>query len=127
MSKVNMSQFMQRLDCDRNQRPGRGVMRGASGYSLNKIVTAALLSSFIAGAICALTGPVTADNAAVIATSVDRSNKTDRLRIIQRTEHNPSSSANQAVSSKHTPPGCERAFSPFADPGRPNLLNYCVT
>jgi hypothetical protein len=126
MSKVDISQFMQRFGCDRNPRPGRSV-RGASGYSLNKIVTAALLSSFIAGTICALTAPVTADNAAVIAASVDRSNKTDRLRIIQRAEHN-SSSANKTVSyTTHAPPGCERAFSPFADPGRPNLLNYCVT
>jgi hypothetical protein len=123
MSRVDISQFMQRFACDRNPRPGRSIMRGSSGCSLNKIVTAALLSSFIAGTICA---PVTADNAAVIAASVDRSNKTDRLRIIQRAEHN-SSSANKTVSHTHTPPGCERAFSPFADPGRPNLLNYCVT
>jgi hypothetical protein len=112
MSKFDISQFM--------------LIRSASGYSLKKIVAASLLSSFIAGTICALTGPVIADNAAVIATSVNRSNKTDRLRIIQRAEHN-SSSANKAISSKHAPPGCERAFSPFADPGRPNLLNYCVT
>jgi|SRR5215469_6275787 len=126
MSKVVISQFMQRFVCDQNPRSGRSVMRGASDYSLNKIVTAALLSSFIAGTICALTGPVTADNAVVIAASVDRSNKTDRLRIIQHAEHN-SSSANKGVSSNHTPPGCERAFSPYADPGRPNLLNYCVT
>ena len=126
MSKVDISQFVQRFACDRNPRPGRSVMRSASGYSLNKIVTAALLSCFIAVSICALTGPVTADNAAVFATSVNRSNKTDRLRTIQRTEHN-SSSANRAVSSKHTPPRCERAFSPLADLGRPNLLRYCVT
>ena len=125
MSKFDISQFMRQVACDRNLRPGRRVLRRASGYSLNKIVAAGLLSSFIAGTICALTGPVTADNAAVAATSVNRSNKTDRLRIIQRAEHNPSSAT--AVSSKHTPPGCERAFSPFAEPGRPNLLNYCVT
>ena len=126
MSKFDNSQFMQRIACDRNPRSGRSIMRGASGFSLNKIVVASLLSSFIAGAICALTGPVIADNATVVAVSVDRSNKTDRLRIIQRVEHN-SSSANKGASSKHTPPGCERAFSPYADPGRPNLLNYCVT
>jgi hypothetical protein len=61
-----------------------------------------------------------------IATSVDRSNKSDRLRIVQRPEHN-SGSANKAIFSKHTPLGCERAFSPVADPGRPNILNYCQT
>ena len=61
-----------------------------------------------------------------IATSVDRSNKSYRLRMVQRPEHN-SGSANKAIFSKHTPLGCEQAFSPFADPGRPNLLNYCQT
>jgi hypothetical protein len=61
-----------------------------------------------------------------IAISVDRSNKSDRLRIVQRPEHN-SGSANNAIFSKHPPLGCEQAFSPYADPGRPNLLNYCQT
>jgi hypothetical protein len=77
-----------------------------------KIVAASLLSSFIAGAVCALTEPVVAKNAAVIATSVDRSNKGDRLRIVRRPQQN-SSSANKAISSKHSLPGCEPAFSPF--------------
>jgi hypothetical protein len=111
---------------DRNPKPRRSVMRTSSGYSLKKIVAASLLSSFIAGAICALTQPVVAENAAVIATSVDRSNKSDRLRVAQRPEYN-SSSAHKAISSKHSPLGCEPAFSPFANPGRPNLLNYCQT
>jgi hypothetical protein len=61
-----------------------------------------------------------------IAISVDRSNKSDRLRIVQRPEHN-SGSANKAIFSKHPPLGCEQAFSPYVDPGRPNLLNYCQT
>ena len=61
-----------------------------------------------------------------IATSVDRSNKSDRLRIVQRPEHN-TGSPNKAIFSQHTPLGCERAFSPVADPGRPNILNYCQT
>ena len=90
-----------------------------------KFLAASLLSFFIAGAVCALTEPVVAHNAAVIATSVDRSNKSDRLRIV-RSDHN-SSSANKAISFKHSLPGCEPAFSAFADPGRPNVLNYCQT
>ena len=101
-------------------------MRTSSGHSLKKMVAASLLSSFIAGGFCALTKPVVADNAAVIATSVDRSNKSDRLGIVQRPEDS-SNSANKALSSKRSPTGCERAFSPFADPGRPNLLTYCQT
>ena len=35
MSKVVISQFMQRFVCDQNPRSGRSVMRGASDYSLN--------------------------------------------------------------------------------------------
>jgi hypothetical protein len=62
-----------------------------------------------------------------IVASVDRSNKSDRLRIVQRPENNSGSAANKAIFSKHTPLGCERAFSPVADPGRPNILNYCQT
>jgi hypothetical protein len=61
-----------------------------------------------------------------IVTSVDRSHKSDRLRILQRPEHN-SGPANKAIFSKHTPHGCEQAFSPVADPGRPNLLTHCQT
>ena len=61
-----------------------------------------------------------------IAISVDRSNKSDRLRIVQRPEHN-SGPANKGIFSQHTPLGCERAFSPYVGPGRPNLLNYCQT
>ena len=91
-----------------------------------KFLAASLLSFFIAGAVCAVTEPVVAHNAAVIATSVDRSNKSDRLRMVQRSGQN-SSSADKAISSKHSLPGCEPAFSPFADPGRPNLLTYCQT
>jgi len=101
-------------------------MRTSFGYSFKKIAAASLLSSFIAGAICALTAPVVADDAAVIATSVNRSNKSDRLMTVQRPE-DKSSSAKKAISSKRSPPGCEPAFSPFANPGRLNLLNYCQT
>ena len=58
--------------------------------------------------------------------TVDRSNKSDRLRIVQRAEHN-SGSANKAIFSKHAPLGCEQAFSPYVDPGRPDLLTHCQT
>ena len=103
-----------------------GMIKFLTASIAAKMLAASILSSFIAGAVCALTEPVVAENAAVIATSVDRSNKSDRLRIVQRPEHNPSS-ANKAISSKHSLPGCEPAFSPYADPRRPNLLSYCQT
>ena len=61
-----------------------------------------------------------------IAISVDRSNKSDRLSIVHRPEHK-SGSSDKAIFSKHTPPGCEQAFSPYVDHGRPNLLTHCQT
>jgi len=103
----------------------KSVEKCREGVGMIKFLAASLLSFFIAGAVCAVTEPVVAHNAAVIATSVDRSNKSDRLRIV-RSDHN-SSSADKAISSRHSLPGCEPAFSPFADPGRPNLLTYCQT
>jgi hypothetical protein len=101
-------------------------MRSTSGYSLLDIILALLLSFLSAGAICALTSPVTADNVAVIATSVNRTGKNDRLGIAQQAGHN-FTTAKKPASPQHTPFGCEAAFSPFANPGRTDVLNYCVT
>ena len=94
--------------------------------SLNKVVGACLLSAVVAGSICALTDRVVANNAAAIATSVDRTHKGDQLGTTQRAEHN-SAPSKKAGLPKKIPPGCEAAFSPFADPGRPDVLNYCLT
>jgi len=80
----------------------------------------------IAGAICASANPAISDSARVIANSVNRSGKTDRLVITQQAARN-SVPAKNTTSSKRTPVGCEAAFSPFANPGRPDVLNYCVT
>lgn len=90
------------------------------------VVAACLLSWLIASAICASTYPAISDNERVIADSVNRNGKTDRLAITQRAAHN-SAPAKNIISSKRTPVGCEAAFSPFANPGRPDVLNYCVT
>jgi hypothetical protein len=101
-------------------------MHSTFGYSLKNIILALLLSFLSAGAICTLTSPVTADNAAVIAASVDRTGKSDRLGTAQHAGHN-STSARKSASPQRTPLGCEAAFSPFANPGRADVLNYCVT
>lgn len=95
-------------------------------YNIKTMVLASLLSSMLAGAICVLTSPITAESAAVIASSVDRTAKSDRLDIARRVRRDLSSTKKPA-SSKPTLVGCESAFSPFADPGRPNILNHCVT
>ena len=94
--------------------------------SLKNVIGACLLSAIVAGTICALTDRVVASNAATIAASVDRTAKGDRLTITQRDERN-STTTKKAVLQKKIPTGCEASFSPFADPGRPDLLNYCLT
>lgn len=95
-------------------------MLSTCGSSLKSILGACLLSAVVAGTICAL------NNAAAIATSVNRTHKGDQLEITQRAEHN-STPTKKAVFPKKIPTGCEAAFSPFADPGRPDVLNYCLT
>jgi len=100
------------------------VMRKISRFENG--VAACLLSWLIAGAICASANPAISDSARVIANSVNRSGKTDRLVITQQAARN-SVPAKNTTSSKRAPVGCEAAFSPFANPGRPDVLNYCVT
>jgi len=95
-------------------------MRKTSRFISKQFIAACVFSWLSATAICAAT------NLAGTANSVNRDNKTDRLAITQRAPHN-SAPAKNTVSSKHTPVGCEAAFSPFVNPGRANLLNYCVT
>ena len=89
-------------------------------------VAACLVSWLIASVICASANPAISDSARVMANSVNRSGKTDRLATTQRAAHD-SVPAKNTISSKRTPVGCEAAFSPFANPGRPDVLNYCVT
>lgn len=101
-------------------------MLSTCGSSLKSILGACLLSAVVAGTICALPDRVVANNAAAIATSVNRTHKGDQLEITQRAEHN-STPTKKAVFPKKIPTGCEAAFSPFADPGRPDVLNYCLT
>jgi hypothetical protein len=89
------------------------------------VTSAWLLSLFIASTICASTNAAITDSARV-ANSVNRTNKADRLAVTQPAAPN-SATAKSTASSKHTPIGCEAAFSPFANPGLADVLNYCAT
>jgi hypothetical protein len=102
------------------------AMLSTCGCRLKSVVGACLLSSVVAGVICVLTDRVVASNASAIVATVDRTNKGDRLGIAQRVEYNPTPTKKVVFANK-PPIGCEAAFSPFADPGRPNVLNYCRT
>jgi hypothetical protein len=95
-------------------------MRKRSTFVFQKVIAACLLSWLVASAVCASTNPV------ITANSVNRDNKTDRSVTTQHAAHH-SAPVKSTISSKHTPIGCEAAFSPFANPGRADLLNSCVT
>jgi hypothetical protein len=97
-------------------------------FRLKDIAAASLLSCFIAGAFSALTSPVTADNAAVVTISVNRTTKGDRLPLppIAQPTAQPNSISIERPIPADTPLGCESTFSPFADPPRAHILAYCL-
>ena len=97
-------------------------MRKTSRFE--NVSSAWLLSCLIAGAICASTNAAVTDRARV-TNSVNRTNKADRLAVTQQAAPN-SATAKSTASSKHTLIGCEAAFSPFANPGLADVLNYCA-
>jgi len=110
-------------------------MRYISGERLKRVSAALLLSGLIAGAVCALTSPVTADNATTVTISVNRASKGDRLPQTPRLEptrrpdrHDSNSIENRSPSRtpRQTPIGCESAFSPVAHPGRSDILTFCA-
>jgi len=95
---------------------------------LKKITTACILSVFTAGVITTLVSPSSADKAAVIAISVNRTTKGDRLSrppIAQPNEQDGISTKRPIA--KRAPHGCESAFSPLADPTRGRLLTHCTS
>ncbi|HET9716369.1 MAG TPA: hypothetical protein VFP60_09320 [Pseudolabrys sp.] len=92
-----------------------------------KIATAFLLSAFIAGAISMPVNPVAANKAAVIADTVDRTNKADRLSRPAIAEHRQPKSVSAKPIPMQTLAGCEPAFSPLADPTRGRLLAHCMS
>jgi len=110
-------------------------MRYVSGQRLKNISAALLLSALIAGAICALISPVTANNASSVTISVNRTGKGDRLPQTQKVEpilksgRQGSNSLEKPAPSQtpnQTPIGCESAFSPVAHPGRSDILTHCA-
>jgi hypothetical protein len=104
-------------------------MRCTFGYSLKQIAVASLFSCFVAGGICVLTSPSAANNAAAVTISVNRTFKGYRLPqvpIAQQSEQNSTSTENLPLR-KHTPLGCEPAFSPVTDPARAHKLRRCIT
>jgi hypothetical protein len=101
-------------------------MHHTFGNRLKNLAAASLFSCFIAGGISVLTSPVTADNAAVVTTSVNRATKGDRLQLpsmARPTQHN---SISEKPIPRRTLLDCEPAFSPIADPAQAHILKYCL-
>ena len=95
---------------------------------LKKITTACVVSVFTAGVISTLVSPSTADKAAVIAISVNRTTKGDRLSLPSIAQSaQPDVISTKSPIAKRALPGCESAFSPFADPTRGRLLRHCTS
>jgi len=93
---------------------------------LKNFAAAFLFSGFAAGGISALTGPVTAGNAAGVTISINRTNKSDRLPLPPIVAPTQGNSISETPIPRHAPLDCERTFSPIADPGRAHIVNYCL-
>jgi len=101
---------------------------GATGpcFSLKRIAAACLLSGLIAGAVTALTAESSAGNAPTSAFSVNRVDKADRLPTMQVPLRESGSTPAVRLEGR-VPVGCDRAFSPVADPSRANFVRNCLT
>jgi len=87
---------------------------------------ALVFSGVAAGGISAITSPVTAGNAAGVTISINRANKSDRLRLPPIAGPTPGNSISETPIPRHAPMDCEPAFSPITDPGLAHIINYCL-
>jgi hypothetical protein len=97
---------------------------------IEQIGAAALLSCFIGGGLCVLTGSSAADNAEAVTTEamttlVNRVNKSDRLLQASTLRSRPNTSSPSEMA-KRTPLGCDPAFSSIADPARAHIVSRCT-
>ncbi len=100
-----------------------------AGFSLKQIAAACLVAGLIAGAVTALTSESVAGYGPASAYSVNRATKTDRLPLAPVAQ-SPRSNATSTPAVRlegRVPVGCDRAFSPVADPSRANFVRHCLT
>jgi hypothetical protein len=91
------------------------------------MIGAALVSSFIAGGVSAMTASNSHKSA--VAVAVNRANKGDRLTptVWFQPPQLDTTSTRAKVEPQRVPLGCEPAFSPVADPARAHIYKRCVT
>jgi hypothetical protein len=113
---------------DQSKLPRAAAPR-AFGFSLKQIAAACLLSGLIAGAVSALTSESVASNSPMSAYSVNRVNKADRLPqapVVQAPRRQLAPTPVLRMEGR-VPVGCDRAFSPVADPANANVVRNCLT
>jgi len=102
---------------------------GALGYSPKQVCAAFFLSGLIAAAITAFTSKSAAENEPTPTFSVNRLDKTDRLRSEPSAQRTNSDSwlMPELKAPKQIPDGCEFAFSPIVNRAHANILRACIT
>jgi hypothetical protein len=104
-------------------------MRSSLTYGLKETVAAAVLSSFIAGGVGAVTGPATTKNADSVTISVNRTYKGDRQPQAVLPHQHPNNASSTPTSSApptRAPLGCDPAFSPIVEPARAAIYKRCM-
>ena len=104
-------------------------MRIVSAHAFKETVAIAVLGCLLGAACGSLTAPHAAKSEQTLLVSVNRASKGDQLRGISTAASNQKASASPAMSSapaKRVPIGCDRAFSPFADPMHASIYKRCA-
>jgi hypothetical protein len=97
------------------------------GYSLRQIAVACLFSGLIAAGVSALTNPSAADYALAISVSINRTIKSDRLRLAPDPKQPMDNSGAMGTVRFPKPTlGCEPAFSRVADPAHADIVRDCL-
>jgi hypothetical protein len=106
-------------------------MPGKMPIRIEWIAAVTLLSCFIGGGLCVLTGPSAADNDEAVTTDamttfVNRVNKRDELLPASTLRPRPNTSYPSEMA-KRTLLGCDPAFSSIAEPAHAHIVKRCMT
>lgn len=93
---------------------------------LKATVAALLVSCLTAAAFCAVNGPSVAKDERAPTIVVDRTMKGDRLPSNTLLTNGPAPSSLTKSLPRKVPLGCDRAFSPTADPAYAHVFGRCT-
>ena len=94
-------------------------------FDLKATAAALFVSCVTAGAFCAANGPSIAKDERAVVVLVDRTLKGDRLQQKVLRANGPTASPTRS-SPGTVPLGCDRAFSPTADPAYAHVFGRCA-